>query len=414
MFTRVHPVFAAAIVISCLHATTLPASASDPILEWNQIALTTTAVQGAVPQVRSMAIVQTAVHDAVNAITGRYETYSPMGAAPAGASVDAAAIAAAHYTLSRLFTSQAAPLGVLRAASLAAHGLSEADPGIAVGEAAGAAILALRQNDGAAQANFPYVAPGAGMPGVWVAIGTTPPATPGWGRVVPWVLGSGSQFLPDAPPALDSGRYARDVEEVKSLGALNNHTRTIEQTNIANFWRGSPAAIWNSVTTGINAARGLDQSSTARTLALLYLAAADASIVCWNAKYTYNFWRPEAAIKNADVDGNDATVADPSWLPLFPTPPHPEYVSGHASNSGAMAAVLSLIFGDDPGVPITATSPTNPTFPRAWGKFSEGVDEVIEARIYSGIHFRTADDAGAKLGRQVARFVVNHSLRPVR
>jgi hypothetical protein len=414
MFTRVHPVFAAAIVISCLHATTLPASASDPILEWNQIALTTTAVQGAVPQVRSMAIVQTAVHDAVNAITGRYETYSPMGAAPAGASVDAAAIAAAHYTLSRLFTSQAAPLGVLRAASLAAHGLSEADPGIAVGEAAGAAILALRQNDGAAQANFPYVAPGAGMPGVWVAIGTTPPATPGWGRVVPWVLGSGSQFLPDAPPALDSGRYALDVEEVKSLGALNNHTRTIEQTNIANFWRGSPAAIWNSVTTGINAARGLDQSSTARTLALLYLAAADASIVCWNAKYTYNFWRPEAAIKNADVDGNDATVADPSWLPLFPTPPHPEYVSGHASNSGAMAAVLSLIFGDDPGVPITATSPTNPTFPRAWGKFSEGVDEVIEARIYSGIHFRTADDAGAKLGRQVARFVVNHSLRPVR
>jgi hypothetical protein len=414
MFTRVHPVFAAAIVISCLHATTLPASASDPILEWNQIALTTTAVQGAVPQVRSMAIVQTAVHDAVNAITGRYETYSPMGAAPAGASVDAAAIAAAHYTLSRLFTSQAAPLGVLRAASLAAHGLSEADPGIAVGEAAGAAILALRQNDGAAQANFPYVAPGAGMPGVWVAIGTTPPATPGWGRVVPWVLSSGSQFLPDAPPALDSGRYALDVEEVKSLGALNNHTRTIEQTNIANFWRGSPAAIWNSVTTGINAARGLDQSSTARTLALLYLAAADASIVCWNAKYTYNFWRPEAAIKNADVDGNDATVADPSWLPLFPTPPHPEYVSGHASNSGAMAAVLSLIFGDDPGVPITATSPTNPTFPRAWGKFSEGVDEVIEARIYSGIHFRTADDAGAKLGRQVARFVVNHSLRPVR
>ena len=410
MFTRVHPVIAAAIVVSCLQAT-LSASASDPVLEWNQIAVATTAVQGAVPQVRSMAIVQTAVHDAVNAITGRYETYSPMGAAPAGASVDAAVIAAAHHTLSRLFPSQAGPLATLRAASLAAHSLTEADPGIAVGEAAGAAILALRANDGAAQANFPYVAPGAGLPGVWVAIGTAPPATPGWGRVVPWVLRSGSQFLPDAPPALDSGRYARDVEEVKALGALNNHSRTMDQTRIADFWRGSPAAIWNGVATGVVTARGLDQSSTARTFALLYLASADASIVCWNAKYTYNFWRPQAAIVNADVDGNDATVADPSWLPLFPTPPHPEYPSGHTSNSGAMAKVLSLLFGDDPGVPITATSPTTPTFPRAWGTFTEGVDEVIDARIYSGFHFRTADDVGAKLGRQVARFVVNHTLR---
>ena len=159
------------------------------------------------------------------------------------------------------------------------------------------------------------------------------------------------------------------------------------------------------------AARGLDLSSAARTLALMYIAAADASIACFDAKYTYNFWRPITAIQNAAADGNDNTAPDPGWAPLITTHQHPEYPSGHSTNSSAMATALAMLFGDDPGVPIVATSPRNPSFPRLWTTFSQGVDEVLDARVYIGFHFRTSDTTGARLGRQVAHFVVKHTLR---
>jgi hypothetical protein len=149
-------------------------------------------------------------------------------------------------------------------------------------------------------------------------------------------------------------------------------------------------------------------------MALFYLAAADASIACWEAKYVYNFWRPQTAIARGAEDGNDATVGDPAWRPFVGTPPHPDYISGHTANSGAMAFVLRSIFGDAPGYVIEARSPQTPTFVRQWQTFSEGVDEVIDARVYSGIHFRTADEVGARLGRQVAKFVMTHALRPAK
>jgi hypothetical protein len=189
-------------------------------------------------------------------------------------------------------------------------------------------------------------------------------------------------------------------------------TRTDEQSQIAQFWLASPTALWNPILRQAVIARGDDVSSSARVMALFYLAAADASIACWNAKYVYNFWRPQAAITRGDEDGNDETVGDPAWRPLFPTPPHPEYVSAHASNSSAMAFVLGAIFGDDPGYVIEAHSSTAPGFVREWRTFSEGVAEVIDARVYSGIHFRTSDEIGARLGRQVGRFVLEHALRP--
>ena len=392
-----------------------PASAFDtcsPVMEWNQFALdaTVAAGQGALPHIRSLAIVHASMHDAVNAITGEYATYlaSP---APGGASPEAAAIAAAHYALAHLFSAQAMSLKLKRDASLAACGLDDTNAGISVGETAAAAIFTLRSTDGAAQANFPYVAPGAGLPGVWVVEGAAPPVAPGWGKVTPWVIQSGSQFRPDAPPALDSGRYTRDFNEVKTFGALSGSGRTPTQTNIAIFWDGSPSAIWNSVARGVITARGLDLSGTARALALMYIAAADASIACFDAKYTYNFWRPITAIHRADEDGNDNTVPDSGWQPLITTHQHPEYPSGHSTNSSAMATALKLLFGDNPGVPIVATSPRNPTFPRYWTTFTEGVDEVLDARVYIGFHFRTADEVGARVGRQVAHFVFNHSLR---
>jgi hypothetical protein len=352
------------------------------------------------------------VHDAVNLISREYRTYLDARHRFRGASPDAAAIAAAHAALVGLFPAQAASLNAARAASLAARHLSEYDPGVAIGQAAAAAVLSHRSNDGSAQAQFAYTAPDAGAPGVWVAIGTTPALLPGWGDVAPWVLRSGSPFRLAGPPALRSRRWARDYNEVKEIGSAASTTRTAEQTEIARFWLASPSAIWNGVARQIVQARRLDGSSAARVFALMYLAAADASIVCWDAKYTFNFWRPQAAIRQGDTDGNDATVADPAWSPLFPTPPHPDYLSGHTTNSNAMATVLKRLFGDAAASGVVATSSSNPGFERRWDSLSEGIEEVIDARIYSGIHYRTADEVGARVGRSVARIVMDRALRP--
>ena len=385
------------------------------VTEWNQQAVMLTLLPASalapVQQARVMAIAQVAVHDAVNGITREYETYLSPDAAPEDASPEAAAIAAAHQALRSLFSSQAVMLDDFYLTSLAAHKLSEDDPGIAYGRSAADAILALRASDHSAQAQFDYTVPGAGQPGVWERLNNAPALLPGWGNVTPFVLRSGSQFRPDAPPALDSERYARDYNEIKQIGSLNSPTRTTEQTQIALFWRGSPPAIWNPALNQVLATRNLDLSATARIFALLYMAAADATIACWEAKYHYNFWRPMPAIRSGDIDGNDSTGGDGSWAPLLPTPPHPEYPSGHSTVSSAMATILELIFGDDPGVPIVVTL-TGIT--RQWNSFSEGVEEVIDARIYSGIHFRTADEVGARIGRQVARFALTHALRRCR
>ena len=400
-------------VTLALFVTPVLASANNPVMEWNQIALaaTVTAGQGPVPQIRTMAIVHVSVHDAVNAITCDYRTYLSIRCGPWG-TPEAAAIGAAYRALVGLMPpAQASALSAARTASLAAHGVAATDPGIAFGEAVAEVILALRSTDGSAQAQFPYTAPGAGSPGVWVAVGPAPPVLPGWRNVTPWVLRSLSPFEPDGPPALHSRRYARDYNEVKELGSLTSLTRTDEQTEIARFWLAPPTAIWNVVARQIIQARALDLSATARALGLIYLASADASIACWEAKYAFNFWRPITAIQNGDADGNVRTEADPTWTPLFPTPQHPEYLSGHSTNSSAMATVLRLLFGDEPGTSIIATSPTNAGFARHWARLSEGVDEVIEARIYAGIHYRTSDEDGAAVGRKIARFVVNHALR---
>lgn len=302
-----------------------------------------------------------------------------------------------------------ASLDTLYFASLAAHGLSAGDPGIEYGRSAAAAILALRANDNSGQAQFNYTAPGAGLPGVWVPLTSAPALLPGWGEVTPFVLHSVKQFGLPPPPALESGRYAQDYNEIKEIGPINSATRTFEQTQIATFWLGSPVAIWNQPLTQLIATSDFDLSTTARTFALVYLASADSGIVCWAWKYEYNFWRPQPAIRRGDEDGNALTVPDPTWLPLFQTPRHPEYASGHTTNSSAIATILQLIFGDDPGTPITSTI-TGIT--RQWNTFSEGVDEVIDARVYSGIHFRTADEVGSLQGGQVAHFVWTHALRP--
>lgn len=393
----------------------MPAVSGAIIMEWNQQAVALTllpaSAQAPVHQTRTMAIVQVSMHDAVNGITRAYATYLSPGVAPGDASPEAAAIAAAHHSLRNLFPTHATNLDAAYLASLAAHGLSQSDPGIAYGRAAATAVLDARANDGAAQAQYAYDAPGAGDPGVWVRLNNAPALLPGWGDVAPWVLRNPAQFRPDAPPALDSQQYADDYNEVKEIGALNSVTRTAEQTQIATFWRASPTAIWNPAIRQLVAARDLDVSDTARTFALVYLSVADASISCWNTKYLYNFWRPQPAIRRGSEDGNDGTTADPTWAPLFPTPPHPEYTSGHTVNSSAMASTLVFLFEDDPGVPISVTIGG---ITREWKTLSTGIDEVVDARVYSGLHFRTADEVGAEQGAHVARFVYRHALRPCR
>jgi hypothetical protein len=395
-----------------------PALADDPVREWNEIARQLIVVPAFSPvqQTRAMAIVHVAMHDAVNAITADYERYNPVGSPPSGASPQAATIAAARRALEGI-GGDSSFLAQAYAASLSRHGIDPGDPGLAFGEAIADGILALRENDGATAATFPYLPPTAGAPGVWTPMSSAPAAQallPGWGQVRPWVIRSSSQFLPEPPPALDSERYARDHREVQQVGALVSPDRSDEQTNIALFWRASPTALWNPILRQVVEVRQLDLATTAQVMALFYLAAADASVACWDAKYLYNFWRPQPAIARGDEDGNDATAHDAAWRPLVATPPHPEYPSGHTTNSGAMAFALALLFGDSPGFVMEATSTTNPGFVREWRAFSEGVDEVIDARVYSGIHFRTADEVGARLGRQVARFVVTHALRPRR
>ena len=393
-----------------------PDARADVAFTWNQVALdaTVTANQGPLPQIRSMAIVHLAMHDAVNGITGDYETYRPVVDVPHGASPEAAAIAAAHKVLVTLFGAQSASLNGLRTASLAAEGLTEDDPGIDVGEAAATAILAIAAADKSNLANFPYTAPGAGNPGVWVPVDGRAAASPGWGNVVPWVLRSGSQFRPEGPPALDSGRYTRDFLEVWELGGKSSSTRTELQSAIARFWLAAPAVLWNQVLRQILAARGPDLAATARMFALVYLAASDASIACWDAKYTYNFWRPYTAIRQAHTDDNPETIADSTWEIFLTHGQHPEYPSGHTTNSGAMVAMLNQLFGEDPGVPLIVTSPTNLDLERTWDTPSQGLAEVVEARIWSGFHFRTADEVGVRLGRQVAQFVFRHALREQR
>jgi hypothetical protein len=381
------------------------AAQNNIVVDWNAIAVTAAGAAGQNGhfQERSLAITSVAVSDAVNAITKKYARYGSRLTPPAGASATAAAAGAAHRALTQLVPSQSAFLDTMLAQSLAKFGVSTSDPGFGFGEAVADEIVAMRAADGASVAQYPYTAPNAGAPGVWVP---TPPAfaaalLPGWGAVQPWVIESAAQFRPDEGPDLTSRRYSRDLSEVQDIGAVNSATRTAEQTNIARFWLAPAVVIWNGVLRQIALELGLSESEAARDFALMNVAGADARIACWDTKYAFNFWRPVTAIQ----------LADPSWTPLVTTPNFPEFVSAHTTVSSAMATVLTTLFDDDPGVAFIATSPTNPGFERHWATFSEGVSEVIDARVYAGIHFRSSDERGARLGRQVARFVAKHAFR---
>jgi hypothetical protein len=387
--------------------------APDPVLEWNadMLQAISTATTSGLIQSRWAAIVHVSIFNAVNSFTGDSEPYRGMQvSARAGASVEATVIAAAHYALVRLLPDQQSALDTQYASSLAARRLTTSDPGIEVGERAAAQALALRTNDGSTTAQFPYTAPGSGNPGVWAP---TPPAfapalLPGWGSVAPWVIRSQSQFRLGPPPALNSELYAMDVNEVKDLGAQNSNTRIGPETDIAMWWVSSAVILWNPIARQVATAKGLSISQSARVFALLNMAAADAAIACWDSKYAYNFWRPISAIRSAD---GFRITPDPNWVPFLATPAYPEYPSGHNEISGAMAQALISLFGDNPGVTMVAHSPAHASFDHLWFRFSQGIDEVINTRVWEGIHFRYSDEQGMRAGRCVGQYVVRHALQ---
>jgi hypothetical protein len=415
------------------------AAAVNAVSSWNSIALQAAATAGenAVVSSRTLAIAQAAVHDALNAIDSRYERYAFTGDAQPGASADAAIAAAARDALVGTIAVGAVPgfgspanqaLAVAQvdaayATALAGipDGLSKSD-GIAVGQAAAAAILALRSSDNAT--TLVTYTPGT-EPGDWqptpnpvpfdppAAADHLPAVLPGWGDVTPFVLLRSSQFNPNGPPRLTSKQYAADYNEVKAIGEKNSVTRTAEQTSIARFWyEGSPAG-WSRIARVVAESRGLDSWDTARLLALVDLAMADGFIAGFETRYEFNFWRPVTAIRAGDTDGNDETVADPAWSTLLNTPAIPDYPSTHSVLGGAASEVLRRFFHDD-DVPFTTTSGAPfAGLTRSFDSFSQAAAENGESRIYAGIHFRSAVEDGIKLGNKIGGFTFTHVLRPL-
>jgi hypothetical protein len=352
--------------------------------------------------------------DAVNAIAGGYEPYLAAAGAPAGASVEAAAAAAAHRALVGLYPAQRPALDAALEGSLAGlpAGAPTAD-GIAVGVAAAERLLAARAGDGADLAVAAPYAPRAG-PGAWAP---TPPAfraalDPGWGSVTPFLLETADRFRAGDPPALTSARYAADFAEVRELGAAASATRSRAQTDLARLWVTTAPQIWNAVARQVAIARGLTTPQAARLLALLNLAGADAFIASWAAKFRHEQWRPVTAIRAGETDGNPATPGDPAWTPLLVTPPFPDHVAGHPTYGGAAARVLAGLLGEAPGVTLVLSSPTAPGVEPRYATFEAIAEDVVGARVWGGVHWRSSCTEGKRLGERIGRYAVRRFLRP--
>jgi hypothetical protein len=391
-------------------------SRADIVIDWNVIATNAAPAAGknALEQSRIYAMTHAAIYDALNAIDRRNRTYALDRRAEPGASPEAAVAAAAHGVLVELLPSQQATLDAAYEASLSgiADGSAEAN-GIAIGQAAAAAILALRAADGST-APMPYT-PGTDAGDYQLTPPNFAPAIfPGWGNVTPFALTSGAQFRLSPTKFLDltSKRYAEDYHEVKAIGELNSATRTAEQSEIARFWyEGSPTG-WNRIARVVAVQRELDLWQNARLFGLLNFAMADGFIAGFDSKYHYNFWRPVTAIRAGATDNNPATVADPDWTALLVTPAAPDYPSTHSVLGAAAAEVLARFFGTD-AISFTATSGAPfPGITRSFTGFSQAAQENADSRVYAGIHFRTACQHGLSQGKQVGRYVFKHALQP--
>ena len=389
-------------------------AAADVVTDWNAIA--TQSIVSGVPTrgggsgFLDFAMVHLAMHDAIQAFEGRYESYGAPIPDATGSPIAAAAKAARDVLVSR-FPAQTASLQTTFENYLANLGLQLGDPGVAIGQQAAAQIVSLRIGDGSWPPN-PEVFTGGTQPGEWrpTLPAFVPMLVPWLGAVVPFALKDASQLFPSPPPpSLTSDQYTQDYNETKALGRATNSSRTAEQTALALFYSD------NLLVQGERALRGVGATvdsigDNGRLFALANVSAADAIICVWNAKRTYNFWRPITAIQEGDNDGNPDTAGDPTWLPFIATPAYPEYSSGANGFTGAFTRTLALLFGDQTPYTLTST-PMNQT--KTYERFSDQAQDMVDVRIYQGIHFRSADEVSRRIGRRSANWAFSHVLRPL-
>ena len=382
---------------------------ADVVTDWNVKAgeIVVAAKLGTPPANRVLAIVQTAVYEATNAVTERYPASGPPLEAAPGASVDAAVAAANRATLTQLVPSQQMAIDAAYQAALAMLTDGPAKTaGIAVGEAAAAAILASRADDGSAagEAYRPHTTPGAYVP-------TVIPVFSQWPQRRPWLMKSPAQFRPGSPPMLTSELWARDYNEIRTLGSKSSTRRTAEQTEIARFWESTMPTIYHGVVRSVASVPGREVTRNARVFAAVTQAVDDAMIAVFDAKYHYSFWRPITAIRNGDIDGNNATERDPTWTPLIDTPMHPEYPCAHCIVASAVGTVLRAEIGTDPTPTLTTTSDTAKGLARSWTTIEDFIQEVANARIYDGVHYRTSTEVGITMGKDVGVLAATSHLR---
>lgn len=395
---RIHGMLGPVPLVTAL-LTLVSGARADVVTDANARAAAIASTQRMTPvAVRTMALVQVSVFDAVQSISGRYPPWIATPKAAPGASVEAAVAAATRTALLALVPAERTAIEADYQAAVAAlpEGPAKAD-GIAAGERAASAVLAARSGD---RADAPDTYRPRTSPGVYVP--TTLPAVPNWGRRKPWLLGSGDQLRPGPPPRLDSDTWRKDLAEITAVGGRNSSRRTPEQTAIARFWETTSPAVYWPVVRCVAIARGEDASESARLLAEAAVAMDDALIAVFDAKYAYEFWRPITAIRNAPPE-----VRDTGWEPLIETPMHPEYPCAHCIVSAAVGALLEAESGDGPSPALRTTSPTANDAERTWANPAEFVREVSEARILDGVHYRNSTEVGRAMGRKIGEMAAH-------
>jgi hypothetical protein len=394
---------------------------ADAVLDWNTIAVNTAVAnkQNPFAQARYGAIVQLAVFEAVNSITQDYQPYIGSISAPAGASAEAAAIEAAYRVLSTYFPASQAALDADRANSLLAIADSQAKTdGIATGDAAALVIIALRANDHSSPAQFKV--PGQAVPGEWQATANCPIVNGiavgiayQWQNITPFGISNASDFLLPPPPALTSHEYAKAYNEVMAVGGSDSKERPADRADVVLFYQASsPTQVFNQAARQVAEEQGRSLSQNARDLALINMAISDSLVASFLNKYHYNFWRPETAIHAGGADGNPKTEGDANWTPFIVTPCFPSYPSNHGSAGNSAAEVMRRLYGEA-GHAITLTNPLVPTIVLPYTSFRQITDDISDARVYGGIHYRTDQEAGARLGRAVGAAVYKNNLHRV-
>jgi PAP2 superfamily protein len=398
------------------------ANSVNPVVQWNRTLLVIVRTPGAQPATvhptRSFAILHAAIYDAVNAIDRSHKPYLVhLTSVSQFASEDAAAASAAHEVLLTLYPNFQPMLDAQLQQSLALipEGADKTE-GIAIGKTVADQIFASRSNDGSNASPIPFVFTNPPVPGDYQS---TPPNFPKqpqfthWSHVTPFALERANQFRPDPPPALTSDTYSDVFNEVKSLGIVNSTTATPDQALTGRFWNGAIQNYWNEIAQTATLRHELTTAQSARLFALLNLSFADGVIAFYDAKYTYNFWRPVTAIREAAIDGNSQTIPDPNWLPeVGNTTPDPSYPGAHAVISAAGSSVLISFFRDN-HFDFSVTSEVLPGVERSFDSFSAASEEATLSRIFAGVHFRSDLITGQRLGREVADFVVDNFLTPV-